>query len=448
MHLSPNRYVVLDQLISVMLALLVLSVGMCLEHHLIYVDGYVGAADGLIIKPEDICAVFLLILHTQRFGIYHGLKLPPLIVWALLAFLLADTLSILAASDLVLSLYGLYNHLRTIFLFLIVYWSLRHNPRQLKAFYTGVLLTAGMSGVVCLLEFARQENFRQNPLVDYMVGFEGFRASGFSTPTTAAGYIAFLLPLVLIQAIASQSTIRKQAAIFSILAGIVGVICTLTRGALVCLPLGLVPVLIAGYRRRLIKPVYTIPTILVIGAAVVMLWPNLHSRVEQGDENLTARLSLVGTAMNMAEASPLVGQGLNMYFLKMRTFIPPTESSTFEYLVHNKFLLTLAETGILGLLSFGFFYALVIRDTLIVCKQSFLMGAPFLGAWIVLLIDMNLETYEAGAGLQTFWMLAGAAMATRASLSSMDVSGWVARTRLPAPGLFRGVSPRANAHHA
>jgi O-antigen ligase len=329
-----------------------------------------------------------------------------------------------------------------------VYWSLRHNPRQLKAFYTGVLLTAAMSGVVCLLEFARQDNFRQNPLVDNMVGFEGFRSSGFSTPTTAAGYIAFLLPLVLIQVIASQSAIRRQAATFAILAGVVGVICTLTRSALICLPLGFVPVLIAGYRYRMIKIVYVIPAVLVIAGAVVMLWPDLNNRFERGEDNLAARLSLVGTAMNMAEDSPLVGQGINMYFLKMQAFIPPTESSTFEYLVHNKFLLTLAETGVLGLLSFCFLYGLAIRDTLLICKQSFLMGAPFLGAWIVLLIDMNLESYEAGAGIQTFWMLAGAAMATGASLSSMDVSGWVTKTRLATPELFRGLPPRAKAHHA
>jgi putative inorganic carbon (HCO3(-)) transporter len=448
MRLSPNGDIaVLDRLTSILLALLVFSVGMCLEHHLIYVDGYVGAADGLTIKPEDLCAVFLLILHTQRFGVYQGLKLPPLIAWAVLVFLLTDTLSILAASDLALSLYGLYNHLRTVLLFLIVYWSLRHNPRQLKAFYTGVLLTAGMSGIVCLLEFATQENFRQNQLVDYMAGFEGFRASGFSTPTTAAGYIAFLLPLVLIQVIASQSTIRRQAAIFCTLAGVVGVICTLTRGALACLPLGLAPVLVAGYRCRLIKTAYVIPTVLVIAVAAVMLWPDLNSRFEQGDNNLAARFSLIGTAMNMTKDSPLVGQGLNMYFLKMQAFIPPTESSTFEYLVHNKFLLTLAETGILGLLSFCFFYGLAVRDTLFICRHSFLMGAPFLGAWIVLLIDMNLESYEAGAGIQTFWMMAGAAMATRASLSSVEAGGSALRTRL-SPELFRGLSPRVNAHHA
>ena len=113
----------------------------------------------------------------------------------------------------------------------------------------------------------------------------------------------------------------------------------------------------------------------------------------------------MGTAMNMASDSPLIGQGVNNYEFKMYGFIRSDQRQSFEYIVHSKFLLTLAETGLFGLTALVWLLVVTFRRALILARRGLPMGIGLLCSMIVVVLDMNVESYEAGVILVNAWIL-------------------------------------------
>src|SRR5207244_8133244 len=79
--------------------------------------------------------------------------------------------------------------------------------------------------------------------------------------------------------------------------------------------------------------------------------------------------------------------------------------TSFKYLVHNKYLLTLAETGGLGLLAFVWCMAIVLTRSLALARRS-LIGIGLLGSMIVALLDMMMESYAGNFTLWNVWTIA------------------------------------------
>ncbi|MFC1711785.1 O-antigen ligase family protein [Patescibacteria group bacterium] len=71
--------------------------------------------------------------------------------------------------------------------------------------------------------------------------------------------------------------------------------------------------------------------------------------------SLTRRLKLTSISMSMWQTSPLFGVGLNNFIPNMEKFGIVSLNSRFLQPVHNIYLLTLAETGIVGIIIFTFF---------------------------------------------------------------------------------------------
>jgi O-antigen ligase len=66
------------------------------------------------------------------------------------------------------------------------------------------------------------------------------------------------------------------------------------------------------------------------------------------------RKNFQSVSLKMLKAHPLFGVGFNNFCLEMKNYV--TDSSVPINIVHNTFLLVLAETGILGFLSFNLFF--------------------------------------------------------------------------------------------
>lgn len=408
---AANSFFQPERISIFLLAALVCSATFSLQHHFSYIVGYVGASDGFVLTLEDIFAFLLIAFQVFRFG-FRSLALSPYLAFALVATLAADALSLLALDDPSIGFYGFVNHCRTVALCLIVYWAIRLDRSLSRGFFLGVLLALSITGATCVLEFYSSQNVRVNQLVDEMAN-TGFRSGGFTTPTTVAGYLAFLLPIGLVQCSPLFPRNQRRLAAISVALGFAGIACTLTRGVWFCLALGLTVSLLLGWRARLLSARHLV---FLAGIGLILAFAlngSIQRRVQEGNQNLTARFGLVGTALNMAADSPLIGQGLNSYFQKMAAFIPQNEPSSFEYLVHNKFLLTLAETGILGLLSFVFLLCMAVRSSASLLSPSPVLGVGLLGSFLILIADMNLESYEAGPGLITAWMMFGLAFGSR-----------------------------------
>jgi hypothetical protein len=391
---------------------LIYSVPFSLTHHLVYRPN-VGAGDGLAVYPSDIWVIWLLlyyIVQRQKGSIkplrdFVGLLVP------LILLLTADLVSFARSADVQLSVYGIIEHFRAALLFVVLAFSLRQGRRELRAASLAIVCGVITMGAICVGEMLLHVNLGANVMIDR---FEHpiFRSAGLSTPTLAAGYMAALLPLVAIEYFFPISRARKALAGLSIIVGIAGLGCTLTRAALGILAIGIIPLLVVLRRQRLIRGGHIIIVLLCIALLGVGLADKITARVDEGrTSTLDGRTGLIGTALNMASDSPLIGQGVNNYEFKMYGFVPNDQRQSFEYIVHSKYFLTLAETGLLGLTALVWLLVVACRRALTLARRGLPVGTGLLCSLIVVVLDMNVESYEAGVILVNVWILIALAAA-------------------------------------
>jgi hypothetical protein len=385
---------------------LVYTVLFPLTHHFVYRPN-VGAGDGLAVYLSDFWVIWLLVyyLAQSQKGSVKPLRDFVSFLVPLILLLVADLVSFAKSGDVQLSVYGILEHFRSALLFVVLALSLRQGKKELRAASLAIVCAVMTMGAICVVEMILQRNLGYNVLLDRF-DHPVFRSAGLSTPTLAAGYLAALLPLVAIEYFFPISRARKLLAGLSLIVGVAGLGCTLTRAALGILAIGIIPLLVVLRRQRLIRGGHIILGLLCITLLGVGLADKITARVGEGrTATLDGRTGLIGTALNMASDSPMIGQGVNNYEFKMYGFIPHDQRQRFEYIVHNKFFLTLAETGLLGLTALVWLLVAAFRRALILARRGLPMGLGLLCSMIVVLLDMNMESYETGVALVNAWIL-------------------------------------------
>ena len=385
---------------------LVSCIPVTFNHHFIYRRGYVGASDGIAVELIDVWMVWLAIeyLRRRRAGELQPVRsLMPFYV-PLGLLLVADVLSSYNSVDLALSIYGIVNHLRAAFLFVILAITLAQGVRERQAAFWGVLCAVASVGALCMIETAIGSNFRADPLVDQMA--DGiFRAGALDTPTGTAAYLVELMPLVAIGYFCSRATPRRLFSAISLGLGLAGLICTITRGATGILLIASIPLIIYLYLDRRIRWKHVLLVVVASVVVFAIVGNKIKARLDEGDDNLNARIGLTGTAINMGVNSFVIGQGVNNYWLKMHRFRPKTEMQDFEYIVHNKYLLTFAESGLLGLTTFVWLIVVSLVFAVRIALRGSPIGVGLVCSMIALVVSMNFEPYDVGPSLLNVWML-------------------------------------------
>jgi O-antigen ligase len=196
-------------------------------------------------------------------------------------------------------------------------------------------------------------------------GVSRFRPGGsFISPNIAGGFLfTVLTPLIaflLAQYKTEQLWIRlvRLLAIVAIFIGMGALVLTQSRGSWIgfLTSVGILFVLL-WYRgwlsSRLIWSVLSIGLI-----AAVILSPVIVDRLTGDDQGAAlARGPLNEIALQVFREYPISGIGPNNYGLAMFNYIPPNLGSEWLFTVHNKYLLVLAENGIIGFLAFVAFLA-------------------------------------------------------------------------------------------
>lgn len=384
---------------------LIYSVPFSLMHHLIYRPN-VGAADGLTIQLIDLWIIWLVIhyAYQRRHGTIKPILGFSMFCIPLALLLVADCLSLINSVDIQLSIYGILNHLRAAALFVVLALTLAQGKKELRAAYFAIVCAVSTIGGICILEMILQTNIRQSVLPHDPVT-SIFRSGGMEGPTGAAAYLAALLPVVAVEYFFPVSRLAKKLAGVALCSGFAGLGCTLTRSAIGILVVVSVPFLIFLYHRRRIRFRHIILGIVGLGLLWATLGGKFTARLDQGNSTLNGRVPLMGTALRMGSNSPLVGEGINNYDLKLYEFTPIEQRRSFEYLVHNKFLLTFAETGLLGVAALIWLFAVGLYRTFVLARSGLPMGFGLLCSMLIVALNMNLESYEGGTILLNAWIL-------------------------------------------
>jgi O-antigen ligase len=386
---------------------LIFSVPFSLAHHFVYRPN-IGAGDGLAVYLIDLWVVWLLVdamVQRQKgtrkpLGDFAGFLVPVILL------LIADLISFTKSGDLQLSVYGFIEHFRAALLFVVLALSVRQGKRELDAASLAIVWAVITIGGICVVEMLLQRHLGIHVYEAGEYDDQVFRSAGLSTPTLAAGYLAALIPLVAIEYFFPISKARNRLASLGLVLGIAGLGCTLSRAALGILAIGVIPLFILLRRQRLVRRGHMILGLLFIGLLAAGLADRITARADEGRiATLDGRTGLIGTALNMAADSPVIGQGLNNYEFKMFGFIPSDQRQSFEYLVHNKFLMTLAETGPLGLIALVSLLVVASRRAFLLARRGLPMGTGLLCSMIVVALHMNVESYTASAILLNVWIL-------------------------------------------
>jgi hypothetical protein len=263
------------------------------------------------------------------------------------------TLSTMLSLERRFGIYAVVELLQYFFIFLVSVNIIR-SEEDLALVIRCLLITLAIQSSVFFIETAWGVTFTMTGQVSQGTDFGLVRAGG-TVGTTPSGFAIFVEPLLFTtfalwrtrDSGVSRGWVGCLAAI-----GTVALILTLNRTSWVTLLLGtsLIEILCRrrGIARRLSGgAVLSMVGVGILGAVVVipLILPRLHADHED-DWNI--RRNLMRIAIRMIIGNPIVGVGPGAYTYHLREYAPADVLAQWLWVVHNEYLLTWAERGLLG----------------------------------------------------------------------------------------------------
>lgn len=180
--------------------------------------------------------------------------------------------------------------------------------------------------------------------------------STFPHPNVLAGFLLISMVLILFLLSYQQKRFIKIIFLLGLLFGTVAIFLSLSRVAIL-LWLIILSIAIWAFLKKAIqdraraKNIFIAVSILVILTICLVVFP-LYPRFAQttlGEESIVQRQILISDSLEMIRAHPVIGVGLGNFIPSLVIFQKFISLGFYLQPVHNIFLLTAAETGLIGL---------------------------------------------------------------------------------------------------
>lgn len=229
--------------------------------------------------------------------------------------------------------------------------------RDFRVVYYALLSITVFHALFMLFQFATGLNYDiHGEFSRHYVEAEGFRPAGFiGCADCASSLIDIMLPMALTHFLVAKDRLTRIGLLASIGILLGGLIVTKVRAGLMAVILLTLAVLWVSHLRKWITWRRMGAVILVGIVLLILATPLMIHRFRTGEYGQD-RLPLIYTAINMIKANPLLGVGANNYSYRIDDYRPRELSGTWIYIVHNEFLLRMAEQGLVGMI---LFYTLV-----------------------------------------------------------------------------------------
>ncbi len=313
----------------------------------------------------DIFIIFIFLFSGKQI-IFKILKSHKEKLLVFLTFILFIILGIIFSKNIAAGIYGLIKLLE--FSFLGVFIFINHKTISLNK-----ILTILSVGIIFETALAVLQYFNIGSLegLFYFLGERKFNSATpgianasiagelilrpygtFSHPNLLGGYIAICLSLL-------PTLARKinTSFILVITVGIIGVFISFSRTAIVALIIFLISFFLISvyekYKKGKLNQVLVKQNMFII--MVLVLTASLFSfnqfserfNIEFQNESVIYRTKLLNQSLEMIQQNPFLGVGINNFFNNLdKTFNSPSLLQP----VHNIFLLTFSELGIIGFL--------------------------------------------------------------------------------------------------
>ena len=184
----------------------------------------------------------------------------------------------------------------------------------------------------------------------------------FGSPNEAASFLVIVVPLALVLALAPVGRSLRVLAALTFAAGLVALVLTFSRGGWLGLTVALATLAVLALRRRVVPLRRTVLALAVAAVALAPFLPTILTRLTQDDTNAAgARVPLIDLAWRIFSDHPVLGVGANGFGAAIPSYATPDLDFTWLYTVHDRYLLVLAETGLVGLLAFLWFLCATLR---------------------------------------------------------------------------------------
>ncbi len=350
--------------ISFLIFVLVASLSSGMDFHIIYdplLDVQTGAfAEGIGVDLAD----FILVALGSAWLVAKSLnktKEHLRFDWGISRIWLAWILWLLVVA-LIWAKHPNYAIYEVIFLFkgFILFIFIINFPltkKTLVHMMCGLIFITLFHSFFALFQFAARSYFTVAGSDPRYLAPEGFRSIGWlGSPDGTAILIVTVVPLMLGLYFYEKRVSRKALIGLSLMVCIAGILVTKVRIAGMSLMISLFVVFVLGLRRGWIGYGSTIKAVTVALALLVLISPYIIYRFEKGSWG-EARIPLMITASNIIKKNWATGVGPSNYLFHIEKNLPMKLRGTWEAIVHNEYMLRLAETGVIG---FALYYTLLL----------------------------------------------------------------------------------------
>lgn len=298
-------------------------------------------------------------LRPERIILVPSITIPALLLVA------SGLLSMITTTDKTESVNALAQMLEMIFLFLVLVNSIR-DKKYLIGFLRGLYLGFAIQCCIYVIQniigfsFDVVGNVTAQGTTDLSAGRIASHSGTLGSPAVVALYFSvfsmFLVGMFLCRK-------RLSIGLHPVLGMAMGTGCLILatkRAPLAGFAIGmlLMTLLIARYATGSKKRLFGVMAVLVIPALAFL--PFLLLRAQQDHaEAYEVRKNLTRVAFNMFNEHPILGVGLGTYGSVKRDYLPE-DWEGWLHNAHNRYLIVLAESGIVGLSAFLFLHLMMV----------------------------------------------------------------------------------------
>lgn len=340
-----------------------------------------------------------------------------------LAYFAVGASTVLVAGDPLLSVYEI-NIIGQALLLLIylVHWA---RSRENLLFLTLLILSGiYVQAAIAVVQHYTGSSFELGPIKALIV--DGRATGTLKHGNRLGAYAAMLLGPALGLGVARgiPRSYRAFGAV-SFLLGIVALMLSGSRGALVGTGVAVVMGAFLAYRRGWVSGRVLLAGSVVVALVAATQLDVLGTRLERNvveDPNVIGRVRLLELSAALIAKHPILGVGANNFSHSLPEVVTVDYTGIWLATVHNKYALVWVEKGFIGIAAFLYLLFAVVRRAWRVFRMGDSLTAPlglgFMCGVIAMMVHMNFDKFVDRTSVQMLWLFAGTIFAMHRLVAS------------------------------
>jgi putative inorganic carbon (hco3(-)) transporter len=406
---------------QILLVMAIIDMDLLIDYHMFSNDDLLSSVSGIPISITIVSLVILYIFWLIDIIMKRAktIEFFPKISLLIFGYILSHILSMLNSPNIWMSIFSI-SFLIQMFLLTFYIVNSIETEEDIHYIINIFIVCLTIQSSVILLEFLVQaqfsftQGFESGHTFSYFHGGKTiylFRPVGTGNdPNDAGAHIAILILIVISSFFYTQNYFKKILLVIILLMSTAALILTFSRGAWLSGVVGLVIFFFVALRHRWINVKRMVVAALLVSIVLGMLSVPITVRLTQDDKGSAySRIPLMKLAFEMVQNHPFIGVGINNFGIVLPQYLSSEIRGEWLYIVHNQYLLTFSETGLIGLV----FFLLILGSVFFTClrcvtaKDSTLspLSLGIISGLCTLFFLMGFELTISRLTVQLFWIM-------------------------------------------